>query len=307
MRYLVTGAAGFIGSHLAAGLVRNGDTVVGVDSFSDYYARELKEQNLSPLAGDERFRLVESDARELDGGILEGIDGVFHLAAQAGVRGSWGNGFERYVHDNVLATQHIFELAAQGGVRVVFASSSSVYGNAEAHPTPESATLQPISPYGVTKAACESLAWAYADQFGLDVAALRFFTVYGPGQRPDMAFTRLARCLLEERPFTLFGDGTQTRDFTYVEDAVAATMATMRAAQAGSVYNVGGGERASMLEVIAAFEENAGHPLLLDLREGAAGDVQHTGADTTAIRRDTGWEPRTSLRDGIASQWASTA
>ena len=304
MRFLVTGAAGFIGSHLAEALVRGGHGVVGVDSFSDFYPRETKEANLVSLAQGDRFEIEERDVRLLEGGLLDGIDGIFHLAAQAGVRGSWGDGFARYVDDNVLATQHLFELAAQAGVRVVFASSSSVYGNAEAHPTPEAATLAPISPYGVTKAACESLAGAYADQFGLDVVALRFFTVYGPRQRPDMAFSRLARCLVEERPFVLLGDGTQTRDFTYVGDAVAAAISAMESARRGAVYNVGGGESASMLEAIGAFEENAGRVLLRDEREVASGDVRHTGADTTAIRRDTGWEPKTPLRAGIAAQWA---
>jgi nucleoside-diphosphate-sugar epimerase len=297
MRFIVTGAAGFIGSHLAATLRDGGHEVVGVDCFTDYYDVELKEEN---ARGQEILRL--DLARDpID---LAGIDGVFHLAGQPGVR-SFGDVFETYLDRNVLASQRLFEAAARDGVRVVFASSSSVYGDAEQYPTAEDVAPRPVSPYGITKLTCEHLARATARSFGLDAVVLRYFNVYGPRQRPDMAFTRIAMCLAEGRPFDLFGDGLQSRSFTYVDDVVRATVTAMEAGR--GTYNVGGGEEATMRETIAIFEELAGRRLELREHPAVPGDQRRTKADTSRIRDGLGWEPTTSLREGLAAQWAWAA
>ena len=296
MRYIVTGAAGFIGANLAEALVAAGHEVVGVDCFTDYYDPAAKEENARGL---DVIRLdLAEDELELDG-----VDGVFHLAAQAGVR-SFGDVFPVYVRRNLIATQRVFESAAAAGVRVVFASSSSVYGEAESYPTREDATPQPISPYGITKLACEQLARAYAVGFDLDAVVLRYFTVYGPRQRPDMFFRRVCETLLEGGSFEIYGTGEQSRSFTEVGDTVGATIAAMERAPAGAVYNVGGGDEASMLEAIALLEEISGKTLGVSHVDPARGDVRRTKADVTRIREALGWEPRTSLRDGLTRMWA---
>lgn len=294
-RYVVTGAAGFIGSHLAGALAAAGHEVVGIDCFTDYYDPALKEENAAGLD----VRRLDLAADELE---LEGVDGVFHLAGQPGVR-SFGGIFGLYLERNVLAGQRVFEAAAAAGVRVVFSSSSSVYGEAERYPTPEDAPPRPLSPYGITKLACEHLARAYERSFGLDAVVLRYFNAYGPRQRPDMAFADVVAALAEGRPFTLFGDGEQSRSFTYVGDVVRATVAAMDRAPAGALYNVGGGEEATMNEALALLETVAG--LRLDvLREPAApGDQRRTKADTTRIREALGWEPEVSLEEGLKAQW----
>jgi UDP-glucuronate 4-epimerase len=306
-RYLVTGCAGFIGSHLIEALLARGDEAVGLDSFTDYYARDTKEANLERarrIASD-RLSFAEADLAAVDlDPLVADVDGVFHLAAQAGVRGSWGATFDVYLRDNILATQRLFEAAAAAGRRVVAASSSSVYGNAERYPTREDVRPRPISPYGVTKLACERLADAYADTFELDAVSLRYFTVYGPRQRPDMAFTRIVRALAEGKPFRLFGTGTQSRDFTYVGDAVTATLAAMGSAPSGRVYNVGGGSEVSLLDVIATCEHLSGRTLDVQHEPVAAGDVRRTAADTSLIREELGWTPGTTLEEGIAAQLA---
>lgn len=302
-RYLVTGAAGFIGSHLAAALVARGDTVKGIDSFTDYYDRSIKELNVASLRQANRFELEERDVLELSTTDLESTDGVFHFAARAGVRGSWGQSFDRYLTANVLATKHVFELAAGLGIRVVFASSSSVYGNAERLPTSEHDVARPLSPYGVTKLACEHLAAAYGDQRMLDVITLRYSTVYGPRQRPDMAFTRVARALQDGSTFTIFGDGAQSRDVTYVLDAVSAALLAMERGESGRAYNVGSGHQATLFEAIQLFESQARRPLPIDFRPAAPGDVRHTGSDTSLSQRDLGWSPAYALDAGIAAQW----
>ena len=296
MRYLVTGAAGFIGSNLAETLVASGHEVTGVDCFTDYYDPAEKERNARALD----VRRVDLAEGKLD---LDGIDGVFHLAAQAGVR-SFGDVFPVYVRRNLLASHRVFEAAAAGGVRVVFASSSSVYGEAESYPTREDAAPQPISPYGITKLACEQLAHAYAGGFGLDAVVLRYFTVYGPRQRPDMFFRRVCDALLDGGSFEIYGSGAQSRSFTEVGDAVAATIAAMERAPAGSVFNVGGGDEASMLEAIALLEHVSGRTLAVSHVDAAKGDVARTKADVTRIREALGWEPRTSLEQGLARMWA---
>jgi len=295
VRYIVTGAAGFIGSHLAETLVQAGHDVTGIDCFTDSYDAAEKEENARGLD----VRRLDLAADPLD---LVGVDGVFHLAAQAGVR-SFGDVFPLYLRRNVLATQRVFEAAAAAGARVVFASSSSVYGEAETYPTPESSDLRPISPYGITKVACEHLARAYASGFGLDAVVLRYFTVYGPRQRPDMFFRRLCDALLDGTPLEVYGSGEQSRSFTEVGDAVAATVAAMERAPAGATYNVGGGEEASVLEAIAALEQLSGRRLDVRHTGAATGDVRRTKADVSRIRDALGWEPRTPLGDGLRRMW----
>jgi UDP-glucuronate 4-epimerase len=295
VRYLVTGAAGFVGSHLAEALESAGHEVVGIDCFTDYYDPSLKEENVAGRQL-ERLDLAED---ELD---LTGFNGVFHLAGQPGVR-SFGAIFPVYVRRNLVASQRVFESAAAAGVRVVFASSSSVYGDAEAYPTPEDSELRPLSPYGITKLGCEHLARAYARDFGLDAVMLRYFTVYGPRQRPDMFFARVVRALAEGGSFEIYGDGSQSRSFTYVADVVQATIAAMEGAPAGALYNVGGGEEASMRDAIATLERLSGRTLAVSYGPRAAGDIPRTKADTTRICAQLGWEPRTRLEDGLRAHW----
>jgi len=292
MRYIVTGAAGFIGSHLAEALGGAGHEVVGVDCFTDYYDPAEKEQNARGLD----VRRLDLAEEPLD---LDGVDGVFHLAGQPGVR-SFGDVFPLYLRRNVLATQRVLEASSTTGTRVVFASSSSVYGEAEAYPTPEDATPRPISPYGITKLACEHLARAY----GSDVVTLRYFTVYGPRQRPDMAFRRVCEALLAGDTFEVYGGGLQSRSFTYVADAVNATIAAMERAPAGSLFNVGGGEEATMLDAIALLEQASRRALDVRHVDAARGDVSRTKADDSRISAALGWSPTTSLADGLSAMWS---
>ncbi len=294
MRYVVTGAAGFIGSHLSERLLGSDHEVVGLDSFTDYYDPALKEKNARGLD----VRRVDLAEDALD---FAGLDGVFHLAGQPGVR-SFGDVFPLYLRRNVHASQRVFEAAARDGVKVVFASSSSIYGAAESYPTPEQTPPHPLSPYGITKLACEQLAAAYERQFGLDCAVARYFNAFGPRQRPDMAFTRIATALANGGTFELFGDGAQSRSWTYVGDVVEATIAVMD--RGSGTYNVGGALEASMNETIALFEHVSGRALDVRRHESAVpGDQRRTQADTSRIRADLGWEPRVSLEEGIARQW----
>jgi len=295
MRYVVTGAAGFIGSHLAETLLADGHEVVGWDSFTDYYDPALKAENARGLD----VRRLDLAADELD---LSGFDGVFHLAGQPGVR-SFGDVFDVYVRENVNAGRRLFEAAARDGVRVVYASTSSIYGAAETFPTPEDTQPRPLSPYGVTKLAAEHLAFAYASNFGLDAVVLRYFSVFGPRQRPDMAFPRIVAALLDGTPFELYGDGGHSRGFTYVDDVVAATVAAMERAPSGAVYNVGGGAEVSMLEAIAAFEQLAGRTLDVRMTGTVPGDQRRSRADTSRIEAELGWRPETPFEQGIRAQW----
>ena len=307
-RYLVTGCAGFVGSTLVDALLAEGCEVVGVDAFTDYYARDRKEAALATARSDPGFELIEHD---LGSGpppdtALEGVEGVFHLAARPGVRASWGDGFEPYLHDNVMATHKIAECAARRGLRLVFASSSSVYGDALAYPTREDAQPAPVSPYGVTKLTCEHLLRAHSRNFGLEYVALRYFTVYGPRQRPDMAFARIVEALMAGTAFEVFGDGRQSRDFTFVQDAVAATTLAMRKGVPGAVYNVGGGGEATLRESVEILEELSGRTLDVHYGREAAGDVRRTLADTGRIREEIGWEPAVELRAGLGSMLEAT-
>jgi UDP-glucuronate 4-epimerase len=299
MRYLVTGAAGFVGSHLLRALLEHGHDAVGWDAFTDYYDPALKKENARDLP------VTRVDLAE-DGLELAGLEGVFHLAGQPGVA-SFGGVFPVYVRQNVLASQRLFEAASAEGVRVVVASSSSIYGDAAAYPTPEDTVPHPLSPYGITKLACEHLAGAYGSEFGLEVSTVRYFTIYGPQQRPDMAFTKIVSCLAEGRPFELYGDGSQSRSFTYVDDAVGATIAAMERAAPGSTYNVGGGAEVSLLEAIETLGRIAGRRLEVVRRPRREGDATRTAADIARIQADLGWQPATALEDGLAAQWSWAA
>ena len=302
MRSLVTGAAGFIGSHLAESLAAGGHDVVGLDAFTDYYDPARKRENAAGLD------VVEADlvTASLDL-LLDGVDAVFHLAGQPGVRASFGPDFEHYVQRNVHASARLFEAAARRGVRVVYASSSSIYGDAEAYPTPERARPRPISPYGVTKLCVEHLAYAHARTTGLDAVGVRYFTVYGPRQRPDMAFTPLLEALATGEPFRLFGDGSVSRSFTFVGDAVAGTIRALERGEGGEIYNLGGGEEATMSDAIHLAEAIAGRELVLERHASAVGDVRRTRADISKAETELGWAPTTSLEDGLRAQWAWVA
>ena len=308
MTLLVTGCAGFLGSHLSEHLTDAGEEVVGVDSFTDYYLRELKESNLEGLRGRARFTLFELDlgSDPLEGA-LDGVDTVFHLAAQPGVRGSFGASFGRYVHDNVLATQRLLEASATARVETfIYASSSSVYGNSLAYPTPEDTRRAPISPYGLTKLATEELAAVYCRLEHLHTVGLRYFTVYGPRQRPDMAFAKFFASALAGKPVKILGDGSQVRDFTFVDDAVRGTIAAARHGRSGAVYNIGGGTQVELLEALAQIEQ------VLDLKVGiehlpdARGDVRRTCSDPSTAMVDLGFAPRVALEEGLTRQAAWT-
>ena len=303
-RALVTGAAGFIGSTLSERLIAEGWDVVGVDAFTAYYDRADKLANLGALEGAPRFTVVEDDLATMDlAAVMAGAPVVFHLAAQPGVRLSFGEGFARYTTDNVLATQRVLEAAAAAGCpRVVWASSSSVYGDAAAYPCVEDATpTAPRSPYGVTKRACEDLARIYRGG-GLSTVGLRYFTVYGPRQRPDMAMRKLCEALQDGAEFPLYGDGSQSRDFTHVADAVDATFRAALAEDPSAIYNVGGGHEATLAEIIGLLEELSGRSAVLDRKPAQVGDVRRTAADTTRAETDLGWHARVGLRDGLKSQ-----
>lgn len=301
-RVLVTGAAGFIGSHLCDALIARGDAVVGVDSFTEYYSPARKRANLAgALATGLEFRRIDLTCDPLEP-VLEGIDVVYHLAGQPGVRQSWGQDFDHYAHRNLVATQRLLEATLRSGSsRFVFASSSSVYGNIGRQPARESDRLAPVSPYGLTKAACEELVGVYRRVHGLSAVSLRYFTAYGPRQRPEMAFAAFIRSVLLGRPLRVLGDGRQTRDFTFVADVVAATLA---AADLGTepVYNISGGGSSTLLEAIEEIERLTGRRALIGFSPPARGDASRTSASLTAAKRDLGYQPAVSLREGLALQ-----
>ncbi len=304
-RVLVTGAAGFIGSHLVERLLHENHEVIGVDSFTGYYSRERKERNLAAAMEDSAFELVEEDLLTLDcQNLLCGVDAVLHLAGEPGVRRSWGKSFGRYMERNVSTTQRLLEATSEGGIRFVYVSSSSVYGSDSGGPVDEDHPRRPASPYGTSKLAAEELVGLYRRERGVPATILRYFTVYGPRQRPEMALARFLFAARKGRPVEVFGDGGQTRDMTYVLDAVEATVAALEAEP--GVYNVGGGTRATVNEMLDAVRRVTGVDVEVRYGPPAAGDVRSTWADSRRAARELGYAPRTSLEEGIAAQakWA---
>ena len=305
MRALVTGVAGFIGSTLAGRLLDRGDEVVGIDCFTDYYPRAIKELNLSGLRPHARFRFVESTLQGADlASLLDGVTHVFHLAAQAGVRKSWGRDFQTYTVNNVEATQVLLEACVGRPLeRLVYASSSSVYGDEVPLPMKEASVLKPISPYGVTKLAAEQLCYLYFFNLGVPAVALRYFTVYGPRQRPDMGFHKFLKAILREQEIPVFGDGEQTRDFTFVGDIVTATADAAAKGVPGRVYNIGGGSRVSLNHVLELLGQVTGRTVRLRREPSQKGDMRDTYADSTLARADLAFAPTTSLADGLRAEY----
>lgn len=305
MRFLVTGVAGFIGSQVAERLLELGHQVRGIDCFTDYYPRRLKELNLALCRDFAGFSFLEQDIMEASpAGLLGDVEVAIHLAAQAGVRRSWGANFQIYTHNNLLSTQRLLETAKELGLkRLVYASSSSVYGDTRDLPMRETSACWPVSPYGVSKLAAEHLCTLYSKNFGLDTVSLRYFTVYGPRQRPDMAFHRFVRAQLEGSGIRLYGDGGQSRDFTYVSDIVEATIAAALTPEAkGGIFNIGGGSRVSVNQVMAMLEEITGKQAPIERLAVAKGDVRDTEADTSRARAVLGFNPRFDLKKGLAAE-----
>ena len=307
---LVTGCAGFIGSHLAETLLSEGYNVIGVDCLTPYYSQKIKQHNLSLLLKDDRFKFVKLDlsTSSIDDlvQLVGKVDAVVHEAAQPGVRGSWGFGFEEYVRHNVLATQKLLEACIKAGniKRFVFASSSSIYGNVREVPIREGVYPRPYSPYGVTKLAAESLCRAYFENYGLPVVMLRYFTVYGPRQRPDMAFHRFIRAMLEGRPIKVYGDGTQMRDFTYVIDVVKATILALEGCKDvdGEIINIGSGKPVPLIDAIRTIADIIGVEPRIKFVEPQKGDVKTTHADISKANKLLKWSPRTKLREGLEKE-----
>jgi nucleoside-diphosphate-sugar epimerase len=305
-RFLVTGTAGFIGSHLSEQLVKQGAVVIGLDCMTDYYSPDIKRQNVESLVDCQNFTFRQQNILSIDLEPLLGqVDGVFHLAAQAGVRASWGSEFDEYIDQNIRATQELLEAAKKKASEtpIILASSSSVYGIPDELPMDEDMRPVPYSPYGVTKLASEHLGCLYHQNFDLPVVAHRFFTVFGPRQRPDMAFTRFLSWVYRDEPILVFGGGEQTRDFTYVGDVVSALIMSLEKEQFGKIYNVGGGNRASVNETLDTIEAVAERTVKRIEKPMPEGDVPHTDADTSRIREDLDWEPTVSLHEGLRREW----
>ncbi len=304
---IVTGAAGFIGSHLAETLLKQGEEVIGIDEFNDYYDPVFKHKNVTSLQSHSKFKLIEGDIQFLDWeSLLKDVDVVYHQAAQAGVRASWGQGFRFYTERNISATQILLEAAkdAKNLKRLVYASTSSVYGDAETLPTSEQVCPKPVSPYGITKLAAERLCGLYHKNFGVPFVALRYFTVYGPRQRPDMAFHKFYKAVIRDEAIPIYGDGLQTRDFTFVSDAVAANLAAAKLEDAvGEIFNIGGGSRVVLKEVLETMEEIVGKSIKRNHIERAMGDARHTAADVSKAKKILGYQPSVDLREGLTREW----
>ncbi len=305
MKSLVTGAAGFIGSHLCEYLVEKGFQVVGIDNFMDYYPRSIKEANIADLRRDNNFKFVEASLLEVDlVKLMDGIDVVFHQSAQAGVRASWGKTFKIYCDNNILATQMLLEACRESPVKkFVYASSSSVYGDTKDLPMRESSLPCPVSPYGVSKLAAEHLCFLYYKNFGIPTISLRYFTVYGARQRPDMAFHRFLRWALENQTLKVYGDGEQSRDFTHVDDIVEANWLAFEKALPGEVFNIGGGSRITLNGVIEIIMEIAGRELEVDYEAKQKGDVRHTMADMAKAKEKLGYKPKVLIQDGLKTEY----
>ncbi len=308
-RALVTGAAGFIGSTLSERLLADGVAVTGVDCFTDYYDPALKRKNLEAAMRHPAFRLLELDLGDADLKALPDVDVVFHQAAQAGVRASWGREFSTYVHHNILATQRLLERYRDAKLeRFVYASSSSVYGDAEKYPTDEQLLPRPFSPYGVSKLAGEHLVLLYGRNFGLNVAALRYFTVYGPRQRPDMAFHKFCKAMLRGEEIPVYGDGRQSRDFTFIDDAIEANVRAWKRSAPQGVYNIGGGSQVEVVEAIAILEKALGVKAKVRFEPRPPGDPLRTRADASRLQADLDYATRVSIEDGLAAEaaWSRT-
>ena len=305
--HIVTGVAGFIGSHLAEALLKQEIEVIGIDLFDDYYNPQLKEKNIINLDKFPNFKLIRANIEELDWQqLLQSVEVVYHQAAQAGVRASWGKGFSNYTTKNINATQVILEGAKQAKSlrRIVYASSSSIYGNAATMPTPETLCPQPVSPYGITKLAGEQLCWLYQQNFGVPTTALRYFTVYGPRHRPDMAFHKFFKAVIDDDAISIYGDGQQTRDYTFVSDVVAANLAAGKVSEAvGEVFNIGGGSQVTLIELLGIMERVMGRSIRKNYVEKAKGDARHTSADISKANKILGYAPQVSLSEGLAREW----
>ena len=297
MKVLVTGCAGFIGSHIAEGLLKEGYKVIGIDCFTDYYSRAIKEENIATILEYKNFELVEEDLLSIDE--YPEVDYVFHEAAQAGVRKSWGKDFEIYTRNNIEATQRLLEFYKEHEIKkFVYASSSSVYGDAEL-PMKEDSLLKPVSPYGVTKLAGENLCYLYYKNYGVPTIALRYFTIYGPRQRPDMAIHKFVKAILNDEEIIVYGNGTQTRDFTYVDDAVEANLLAAESNSVGNVFNIGGGSRISVNELINKIERIVGNKAKVKYVERQKGDVKDTWADVDKAKKMLHWASKVNIISGL--------
>jgi UDP-glucose 4-epimerase len=305
MKYLVTGAAGFIGSHLCKKLIQDGVHIIGLDAFTDFYPRSIKENNLQPLLNNPHFELISGDILEVNlDKIMDEIDVVFHFAAQPGVRTSWGAEFSIYTKNNIDATQKLLEAAKTATLKkFIYASSSSVYGLSPKLPMTETSTLHPYSPYGVTKLAAENLCFLYYKNYGIPCVSLRFFTVYGPGQRPDMAFHKFFKSIQKDEEISVFGDGQQTRDFTFIDDIIWANLSSIENGRAGENYNLGGGTRKKLADIIPILEEICQKTVKIKYVPGQKGDVRHTYADIQKSKDELNYIPRINLEEGLRSEW----
>ncbi len=306
MKCLVTGCAGFVGSHLSDSLLIQGHEVLGIDCFTPYYDIDIKRRNLSSSLSSERFQFVEGDLSELElAPLLEDIEVVFHIAGQPGVRKSWGEEFAAYTYNNVLATERLLHACVKQPIQqLVFAGSSSVYGDAPEMPWRESTCPQPRSPYAITKLAAEHLCNSYRLDFDVPTTVVRYFTVYGPRQRPDMAFHRFFRAILAGKSILLYGNGLQTRDFTFVEDIVEGTIAAGMTPEAkGGVYNLGGGSRIILNDLIDLMRSVVDRPIIIEQLGEQAGDVRHTWADASHSAQVLGWRPKVALAEGLTREY----
>jgi len=303
-KVIVTGCAGFVGSHLVERLLKDGHTIVGIDNFSDHYPRGIKEKNMEGFVQERKFKFVEGDLLEADlKKLLNGVDVVFHQAAQAGVRDSWGVKFDVYTRNNILATQTLLEACKDSRIRkFIYASSSSIYGDAESMPTKEDVLPKPISPYGVSKLAGEHLCYLYWKIFRVPTISLRYFSVYGPRQRPDMGFYRFVDSVLRGVKLSIYGTGEQTRDFTYVSDIVDGNISAMMSKQNGDVFNIGGGSRISVNDCVKIIEKILDKRARIERVAHQSGDAGHTYADISKARKMLGYKPEVCIEDGLNKQ-----